>query len=110
MKSSRWSIFIVLLLLDYLVLALLYNVATYQGQPTPTPTRTPKPTFTPGAPLQIVTPTPALSTIHKVKEGEDLNLIASIYGVSEDEILKANGLSDPASIKPGQELIIPLNP
>jgi LysM repeat protein len=98
MKSSRWSMLIVLLLLDYLVLALLYNVATYQGRSTPTPTRTPKPTFTPGVPLQISTPTPAISAI------------ASIYGVPEDEILKANGLSDPASIKPGQELIIPLNP
>jgi LysM repeat protein len=110
MKSSRWSMLIVLLLLDYLVLALLYNVATYQGRPTPTPTRTPKPTFTPGVPLQISTPTPAISAIHKVMEGEDLSLIASIYGVPEDEILKANGLSDHASIKPGQELIIPLNP
>ncbi len=110
MKTSRWSILIVLLLLDYLVLALLYNVITYQGQPTPTPTRTPKPTFTLGIPLQIFTPTPAPLVIHKVMEGEDLSLIASIYGVTEDEILKANGLSDPASIKPGQELLIPLNP
>ncbi|MCS7287013.1 MAG: LysM domain-containing protein [Anaerolineae bacterium] len=99
-----------LLLLDYLVLALLYNMATSTGQPTPTPTRTPKPTFTPGVPLQVLTPSPKPILIHRVSEGEDLSTIASIYNVPEEEILKANGLSDPASIKAGQELIIPINP
>lgn len=110
MKSSRWSILVVLLLLDYLVLALLYDMATSGGQPVSTPTRTPKPTFTPGPFLQIFTPTPELVVRHRVKEGEDLNTIASIYNVLPEEILKANGLPDPSSIKAGQELIIPLNP
>jgi len=110
MKSSRWSILVVLLLLDYLVLALLYNMATSGSQPAATPTRTPKPTFTPGPALQILTPTLGHVIHHRVKEGEDLNIIASLYNVSPEEILKANGLPDPSSIKAGQKLIIPINP
>ncbi len=110
MKSSRWSILVALLLLDYLVLALLYDMVTPERQPTPTPTRTPRPTFTPAPPLQIITPTPEHFVIHRVAEGEDLNAIASRYGVPEGEILKANGITEPSSIKPGQELIIPINP
>lgn len=110
MKSSRWSILVVLLLLDYLILALLYDMATSSGQPVSTPTRTPKPTFTQGPFLQIFTPTPEFVVRHRVKEGEDLNTIASIYNVPPEEILRANGLPDPSSIKAGQELVIPINP
>jgi LysM repeat protein len=44
---------------------------------------------------------------HVVKSGETLGGIARKYDVKMSEIAVANNISDPAKIKPGQELIIP---
>lgn len=44
---------------------------------------------------------------HVVASGETLGGIARKYGVSVGTIATANSISDPAKIRPGQELIIP---
>src|SRR5580698_9593899 len=44
---------------------------------------------------------------YTVKPGETLGAIAHKYGVRVGDIAKANTISDPAKIHPGQELIIP---
>jgi LysM repeat protein len=44
---------------------------------------------------------------HTVKSGETLGAIAKKYEVKVADIAVANNISDPAKIKPGQELIIP---
>lgn len=44
---------------------------------------------------------------HEVKSGETLGAIARKYQVTVGEIATANNISDPAKIRPGQELIIP---
>ena len=54
---------------------------------------------TPGA-----TPTPIK---HVVQADEALSLIAETYGVSVEEILRANGLENPDTIFAGQQLDIP---
>lgn len=84
------------------------------------------PTNTPDAPLSTPTdevageetpggngtpgsasPTPSGPQTHTVQAGEFLSTIAPLYGVTVDEILAANDISDPNVIFPGQELIIP---
>lgn len=47
------------------------------------------------------------STIHQVKSGENLNSIARSYGITKDELMKANHLDNPNLIKVNQLLTIP---
>lgn len=47
------------------------------------------------------------SVTHTVKSGETLGGIARKYQVSVGEIATANNITDPAKIRPGQELVIP---
>jgi LysM repeat protein len=44
---------------------------------------------------------------HTVRSGETLGIIARNYGVRQSDIAVANGISDPARIQAGMELIIP---
>jgi LysM repeat protein len=54
------------------------------------------------------TGTPSSSTtVHVVKPGEWIWQIARLYGVDPQEIIDLNNLTNPASISPGDELIIP---
>lgn len=54
------------------------------------------------------TGTPASGTkIHIVQPGEWIWQIARLYGVDPQEIIDINNLTNPASISPGDELIIP---
>ena len=46
-------------------------------------------------------------TVHVVQSGESLLGIAIRYGVTVDEILDFNGLTDPDAIYEGEELVIP---
>lgn len=46
-------------------------------------------------------------TTHVVKSGEWIWQIARLYGLDPQEIIDANNLTSPATIYPGQELIIP---
>lgn len=47
--------------------------------------------------------------IHIVQRGENLFRIAMSYGLSTDEVARANNITNPGSILVGQRLIIPLN-
>lgn len=49
----------------------------------------------------------ALGRIHVVQSGESLSAIAQLYGVSTQEIISFNNISNPDAIYVGQELIIP---
>lgn len=44
---------------------------------------------------------------HTVKEGETLSEIAAAYGVTVEAIARANGISNPNSIRAGGKLFIP---
>lgn len=68
--------------------------------PPPLP-RTPTPTVAPAPPTQ-----PA-QQIHVIAQGDTLSYLAQQYGVSVDEIMKANGITDPNLLSIGQKLIIP---
>ena len=72
--------------------------------PQPTPTPTPLPSATLGA--AVVTQVPR--TTYTVHAGDTLAGIAKFYGVTVADLMDVNGITDPASIRAGQTLIIPL--
>lgn len=49
----------------------------------------------------------ALGRVHVVQSGESLTAIAQLYGVSPEEIISFNNISNPDAIYVGQELVIP---
>lgn len=58
------------------------------------------------------TPTPSVSvppTAYEVKPGDTLEQVASNYGTSVSELIRANGLSDPNQLKISQKLNVPAN-
>ena len=74
---------------------------------TPEPTAVPTtvaPTATSADPA-INQPTDQLS--HTVQEGDTLGAIAQAHGVSVDDLIAANGLTDPNLLYVGQTLIVP---
>jgi len=46
-------------------------------------------------------------TLHVVQRGENLYRIAQTYGVTVDDLVRLNGLTDPGSIDVGQRLLVP---
>ncbi len=61
----------------------------------------------PPPPLTGVNANPDARTVHVVERGQELALIARQYGVTLDDILYYNEISDPDLIYVGQELVIP---
>jgi LysM repeat protein len=124
-RGREIALIVVLLLINYLIFSRLMLMVSGGRQPTPTPTRTAKPTFTPfnvvvatptapAEPTPTTEPTPAISptpSTHVVQEGETLSEIARTYGVTVDAIVQANDLGDAdAIIREGQVLVIPVSP
>ncbi|MBP7691407.1 MAG: LysM peptidoglycan-binding domain-containing protein [Anaerolineales bacterium] len=54
------------------------------------------------------TPPPPTAVIHTVQSGETLGLIAQQYDVGLEDLLRANGLTDPNVLDAGQRLVIPI--
>jgi len=74
---------------------------TVQATSTPAP-YTPEPTATP-----TLAPTPV---VHTISAGETLIAIARQYGVSVQAIQEANGITDPRTLRVGQEIRVPTDP
>ena len=49
----------------------------------------------------------ALGRVHIVQSGESLTAIAQLYGVTAEEVISFNNISNPDAIYVGQELVIP---
>jgi LysM repeat protein len=132
MTRRRVSILIVLLMANYLLLNSFIRLVIEASKPAPTPTRTPRPvsiatpvpvaaretsplpTATPVEPTPtntlVVKPTPTERTgrvAHTVQPGETLADIAVLYGSLPEDIMNLNGLDDPNTVQPGQQLTIP---
>jgi lipoprotein NlpD len=61
-----------------------------------------------GIPLSAAHEEPELISVrHVVRPGQTLYRIARAYGLSVEDLAAANGISDPAAIHVGQELLIP---
>jgi membrane-bound lytic murein transglycosylase D len=110
------------------VVALAVALSACGGRSTSaTPALAASPTAVP--PLKIVTPTPAgaapaatappaqpaapapatvaASGGYVVQSGDTLYGIAARFGVSQETLMQANGISDPTQIHVGQQLVIP---
>jgi LysM repeat protein len=82
------------------------GAVTTAATPTPTAVSASLPGVTP-FPTVPAQP-PALPQSHMVQSGETLGAIAQLYGVSMEDLLRANNLTDPNVLNVGQTLIIPL--
>jgi LysM repeat protein len=69
-------------------------------------TAVPQPNPTQPADQPVATEAPPL---HIVQAGETLSTISTFYDVSMDDIMVANGMSNPNLISVGQQLVIPIN-
>lgn len=67
-------------------------------EPTSTPESTPEPT--PDV-------DPGEQTVYIVQEGDIPETIAAQFGITAEELMAANSITDPTSLEIGQELIIP---
>jgi LysM repeat protein len=85
------------------------------GQAPAESTQTPPATVQPAAtldasqiiqPILVSTPLPDGSVVHIVQSGQFLINIADLYGISLEELLKLNGLTEKSIIYPGDELLI----
>lgn len=47
--------------------------------------------------------------IYEIKSGDTFSKIAKNYGVSLNALMKANSNLNPRALKPGQEIVVPLN-
>ncbi len=72
---------------------------------TPAPTLNLDATATEYARRLVPTPTPA--GLYVVQQGDTLSGLAEDFGTTVEEIMAANGLTDPNAIQAGQTLIIP---
>lgn len=52
-------------------------------------------------------PTPTPAGLYKVQDGDTLGAIAEQFGTSVEEVMAANGITDPNAVQAGQLLIIP---
>ena len=93
----------------------LINVGQALNIPTPQPaTDTVSTPSEPTAVAAAATATPkpvakatAGRVTYVVKRGDELSLIAKRFGVSTSALARANGITNPNSIQPGQVLVIP---
>jgi len=56
---------------------------------------------------EAATPTPSAEGVYIVQEGDYPSSIAEQFGISAEELMDANDITDPTSLRVGQELIIP---
>lgn len=72
---------------------------------TPAPTQNADATATAYARQLVPTPTPA--GLYVVQRGDTLGGLAEDFGTTVEEIMAANGLTDPNALQAGQTLLIP---
>lgn len=72
---------------------------------TPAPTLDIDATATAFADLAL--PSPTAAALYTVQTGDTLSGLADRFDTTVDEIVAANGLTDPNALQPGQTLIIP---
>lgn len=52
-------------------------------------------------------PSPTAAALYTVQPGDNLSTIAERFNTTVEELVAANGLTDPDALQPGQTLLIP---
>jgi LysM repeat protein len=55
----------------------------------------------------VVRPSPTAAALYTVQDGDTLSGLAERFNTTIEELIAANGLTDPDALQPGQTLIIP---
>jgi spore germination protein YaaH len=55
----------------------------------------------------LALPTPTAAALYTIQPGDTLSDLAARFATTVDELVAANGLTDPNALQPGQTLIIP---
>ncbi|MCB0209024.1 MAG: LysM peptidoglycan-binding domain-containing protein [Anaerolineae bacterium] len=83
------------------------NTSTPTTTQTPTITSTPTTTYTP-SPTLTITPTPTPQPlVHLIESGQTLSIVASLYGLTAEQVAEANDLELSTMLSVGQPLVIP---
>jgi LysM repeat protein len=126
MRTRTWAIFILVNVIVsaavMLTILFIWERAHAPAPSTPAPTSTPPATEEaappPSAP-PVASPTvrpnahdeaPPGPLLYVVQEGDTLGAIAQTHGLSIEDLMAANGLTDPNTLHIGQTLIIPAGP
>ena len=121
MRARTWAIFIAVNVIVsaavMLTILFIWERAHTPAPAPPTPTSAPISTVpateavasSPTAP-PIAAPTSPGPLLYTVQEGDTLGAIAQAYGLSIEDLMAANEISNPHVLHPGQVLIIPVAP
>jgi LysM repeat protein len=114
MRTRTWAIVVgVNVIVSALVILAVLFIWERVRTPAPTlPTPTLAQPATPGATSPataqpVASPTPSGPLMYTVQAGDTLLAIARVYDISVEELMAANGLTDPNVLQVGQTLIVP---
>ncbi len=83
------------------VLGVLWLALAWLGRPSGGWAAESTPTPTPPS------PTPQAGAVYQVQPGDTLSSIAHRFGVNLDDLIQANAITDPNTLRPGQKLLLP---
>lgn len=110
-SGLTWQQLAFIIVVNAIVALIISVVVTLTlGRATPS---APAPSPTPASPFPLASPvaaatTPAQATTYVVKPGDSLSAIAFRFGISLEELMAANGITDPDVLFAGQKLTIPV--
>nr|HID14670.1 LysM peptidoglycan-binding domain-containing protein [Anaerolineae bacterium] len=108
MRARTWAIFILVnVIVSAAVVLTILFIWDRVHTPTSTLPVTEEVVSTPAAP-PVASPTPPGPLLYTVQAGDTLGVIAQTYGVSVEDLMAANGLTDPNVLHVGQTLVIPV--
>ena len=117
MRARTWAIFILINVFVSAVVMLtilfVWEHINPPASPIPTPTLTlpdAEEVASPPTAPPVASPTPPGPLLYTVQEGDTLGVIAQTYRISIEDLMVANGLSDPNVLQVGQTLVIPVSP